>query len=152
VQQFLKNFLNSIMMHVIHNKGPQSGSAITKPQEEIAYLKFVEDLCRYTFSSPQTYPLILALKTCLHKSFLTQQRYLDAVLSGVKTCVSRLKDNSMSRSVIQDANQDQLENHAIDSSVQAQFDFLSFSVEKLEAKILGKAPIFAEQVAHPPID
>ena len=37
----------------------------------------------------------MALKTCLHKSFLTQQRYLDAILAGVKTCISRLKDNSL---------------------------------------------------------
>ena len=96
----------------------------------------MEDLCRFTFSSPQTYPLILALKTCLHRSFLSQQRYLDAILAGVKTCISRLKDNSLNRSGIQEG-QDVPENDI--SPLQPQFDFLSFACDLLEAKVTGKA-------------
>lgn len=51
-QQFLKNFLNSIMLNVLHNKGPQGQLPISKQHDEIAYLKFVEDLCRFCFGSP----------------------------------------------------------------------------------------------------
>ncbi len=43
----------------------------------------------------------------------------------------------MSRSLIQDApNPDQPD--GLDPLIQAQFDFLNFSVEKLEAKVTGK--------------
>ena len=34
------------------------------------------------------------MKSCLHKSFLSQPRFIDAVISGFKTCVDRLKDSS----------------------------------------------------------
>ena len=48
IQQFLKNFFISIQMQVMQNKG----TMMTKQQDELAFLKFVEDLCRFGFSSP----------------------------------------------------------------------------------------------------
>jgi len=39
---------------------------------------------------------LLTIKTCLHKSFLSQPRFIDAVITGFKTCVSKLKENSES--------------------------------------------------------
>jgi hypothetical protein len=77
-------------MQVMQGKG----SMITKQQDELAYLKFVEDLCRFSLSSSQNYPLLLTVKTCLHKCFLSQTRYIDAVITGIKTCVGKLTENA----------------------------------------------------------
>ena len=82
----------------------------------MAYLKFVEDLCRFSLSSPTHYPLLLTVKTCLHKCFLSQPRYIDAVITGIKTCVGKLRDNKGG-----DTGKDEL-------------DLLNFCVEKLEMK------------------
>lgn len=116
------------MLQVLHNKGPQSGSNITKQQDELAYLKFVEDLCRFSFSSSQCYPFLLCVRTCLHKSFLTNPRLLDAVLQGVRTCITKLKENSLSSS----GDAQQL------PETQAHFEFLAFAMERLEAKVTAK--------------
>lgn len=70
------------------------GSMINKQQDELAYLKFVEDVCRFSLLSPQNYPLLLTVKTCLHKCFLSQPRYIDAVVTGIKTCVGKLTENA----------------------------------------------------------
>ena len=43
-----------------------------------------------SLSSPAQYPLLLTVKTCLHRCFLSQNRYIDAVISGIKTCVGKL--------------------------------------------------------------
>ena len=90
---------------------------ISKQQDELAYLKFVEDLCRFSLSSPAHYPLLLTVKTCLHKCFLSQPRYIDAVITGIKTCVAKLKDKG-------DTGKEDL-------------DLLNFCVEKLELKQSG---------------
>lgn len=97
IQSFLKNFFNSIMMHVLHIKGQQQGgtSFITKQQDEVAFVKFIEDICRYSFSSPNNYPLLLVIKTCLHRSFLTQPKLFDVVIKGVQLFVDRVRQSSL---------------------------------------------------------
>ena len=110
IRQFITNFLNSIQMQVMQAKN----TMITKQQDELAYLKFVEDLCRFSLSSPAHYPLLLTVKSCLHRCFLSQPRYIDAVISGIKTCVGKLNEKG-------DTSKDDL-------------DLLNFCVEKLEMK------------------
>jgi hypothetical protein len=117
-QQLLKTFLNSLMLQVLH----KSVSNVTRQQDELAYIRFVEDLCRFAFSSPQCYPFLLCVRTALHKSFLTSPRLIEAVLSGVRTCISKLKDSSTA-----DAPESL-----------AHFEFLGFALERLEAKVSGK--------------
>ena len=67
---------------------------MTKQQEEMAYLRFIEDMCRFAFSSPTLYPALLAVKTSLHKSFITQPKILDAVVQGIKSCVDKVREGS----------------------------------------------------------
>ena len=54
VSLFLKNFLGSIMMHVLHIKSTSQGgnSFMTKQQDDLAYVKFIEDICRFSFAAP----------------------------------------------------------------------------------------------------
>lgn len=136
VQQFLKNFLNSIMLQVLHTKVPQGATGISKQQDEVAYLKFVEDLCRFSFTSPATYPLILSIKTCLHKSFLTHPKQIEAVILGVKNCVDRLKENSI-LSVQQSLDQSNTSSLPPSPETQANLEFLLFAVDRITLKGAG---------------
>ena len=95
----------------------------------------MEDLCRFGFSSPLNYPILLTVKTCLHKSFLSQPRFLDAVVSGFKTCVARLKEN----------NKDSADD--VDLS-----DFLTFCSTRLELKqssVVDKSVVVAASSKEP---
>ena len=136
MQQFMKNFLNSLMMHVVHNKG---ASGLTKQQDEMAYIRLIEDLCRYSFSSPANYPVLLAVKTCLHKSFITQPKVFDVILTGIKTFVDRVKDHSapqIAQAPLQDVPGVLDKTLQVDSSV----DFLTFALERLSLKVGGTPP------------
>jgi len=92
-QQLLKNFQSAIMMTVTHGKGPLGPLLISKPLDELAYLKFIEDLCRFSFQSAATYPMLSVVKTALHRSFMSSPKFFETVANGVKTCVERLKED-----------------------------------------------------------
>jgi hypothetical protein len=120
VQHFLKNFLNSIMLNVLHNRGPQGVLPISRQQDELAYARFVEDLCRFCFQSPANYPLLLSVKTSMHKIFLAQPRLIEYVVQGIKNCAERVKQTSS-----KDAD--------------TNIEFMTFSVERISLK--GTPPI-----------
>jgi|LauGreDrversion4_2_1035121.scaffolds.fasta_scaffold42600_1 hypothetical protein len=81
------------MMSVTHNKGPQGPLPISKGNDEVAYLKFIEDLCRFSFQQPANYPMLIVVKTALHRSFMPASKYFEIVTNGVKVCVDRLKED-----------------------------------------------------------
>jgi hypothetical protein len=64
---------------------------------------------------------LLTIKTCLHKSFLSQPRFIDAVITGFKTCVFKLKENSESAELQEFlsfcASRIEIKSSAIDKSV-----------------------------------
>lgn len=140
VQTFLKNFLGAIMMHVLHIKGPQQGgsSFISKNQDEVAFVKFIEDLCRFSFASPNNYPLLLVIKTCLHKSFLSQPKLFDVVIKGVQIFVDRVRESSLqlSMSFGQAPDAGEAEN---DRSVvlNSQIEWLTYVSERIASKAPG---------------
>eukprot|EP00347_Sterkiella_histriomuscorum_P012679 403367644 len=97
IQQFLKNFQNSIMLLIINNAKQSDkntstmqahGNGLSKQQDEMAYFKLMEGIIRLSLQDkPNNLPLLLTLRYLMHKNFL-QLKQQDGTLNGLKTYIN----------------------------------------------------------------
>lgn len=119
----------------------------------MAFVKFIEDICRYSFSTPNNYPLLIVIKTCLHRSFLTQPKLFDVVIKGVQIFVERVRESSLQLSMSFAQAPDAGQDAPIDERsviLNSQVEWLTYVSERIASKAAGpKKQVPQKKVALP---
>lgn len=81
------------MLLVLNPLGTQKSNqnGLTKLQDEYAYFKLVESIIYYALGSDsKNYPMLLLLKTLMHKNFLSLKQQ-EGVVRGLKAYFEAIK-------------------------------------------------------------
>lgn len=70
IQIFIKNFLNSIMLLQLPSA---TSTKQNKQQDQFAYYKMVEFLIQFSLADKENHPLMMSVKSLMHKNFLNQK-------------------------------------------------------------------------------
>ena len=62
---------------------------MTKAQDEFAYLKLIEDLCKISFSSPKNYVMLMSVKSLMHKN-MTGYKHYENVVQGIEGFIDKV--------------------------------------------------------------
>lgn len=69
-QQFVKNTLNAINFVVVARLKGDQHEGLTKDKDEYTFYKMVEDFCKLSFIDKTAHPMLLVLKSLMHKNFM----------------------------------------------------------------------------------
>mmetsp|Transcript_23453 Transcript_23453/g.23102 ORF Transcript_23453/g.23102 Transcript_23453/m.23102 type:complete len:94 (-) Transcript_23453:327-608(-) len=82
--------MHAIMVAVFNSKRGEDPN-FGKAQDQHAFFKMAEDLCKFSLSELECFPALMLTKQLMHKNFLPQQ-YQDAIVQGLESYVVNLKE------------------------------------------------------------
>ena len=66
---FVKSFMAPLLFIV--GNARKDPTDVQKMQDEVAFFKFAEDICRLSFKNQKNYPLLYVIRQLMHKAFLS---------------------------------------------------------------------------------